>query len=52
MNFQHANENYGHLCCFKAKSCEKNCYWEKIADGVTGKQSTSNIISEQFIKEG
>ena len=31
MNFQHANENYGHLCCFKAKSREKNCYWEKIA---------------------
>ena len=23
MNFQHANENYGHLCCFKAKSREK-----------------------------
>ena len=31
MNFQHANENYGHLCCFKAKSREKNFYWKKIA---------------------
>ena len=31
MNFQHANENYGHLCYFNAKSREKNCYWEKIA---------------------
>ena len=31
MNFQHANENYGHLCYFKAKSREKNFYWEKIA---------------------
>ena len=31
MNFQHENENYGHLYCFKAKSREKNWYWEKIA---------------------
>ena len=23
MNFQHENENYGHLCCFEAKSREK-----------------------------
>ena len=52
MNFQNANEIYGHLCCFKAKSREKIAIGKKIADGVTGKQSTSNIISEQFIKEG
>lgn len=31
MNFQHANEIYGHLCSFKAKSREKIAIRKKIA---------------------
>ena len=30
MNFQHGNENYGHLCCFKAKSREKIAIGKKL----------------------
>lgn len=30
MNFQHANEIYGHLCYFKAKSREKIAIGKKL----------------------